>query len=333
MSAQWFAASRVLFVAGKGGVGKTTVGASIAVAAARTGADVLVVELEGRGNLAARFGRTEASYDEVEVAAEWMDPDLTGPNWGRIRFRQLSPDDALTDYLDGAGLGFLTRQLTRTGAIEVVASAAPGIRDLLTLGKIRQLEQAEVADLIIVDAPAAGHAVTFLTSPAGLAASTSSGPVRDQADRVLELFADDSRCQVSLVTLAEETPVLETIETAFALEDDVGLKLAPVVVNGLWPPVDGLADAVAAADTAAGATAAGATAAGASGDDDPGLAAGRYRLARIAAQRSEVDRLTAELPLPWVELPFLFTTTVGSSEVGALASVLAGVPNHAGPGR
>ena len=82
--------------------------------------------------------------------------------------------------------------------------------------------------------------MTFLTAAAGLADSTTSGPVRDQADQVLAMFGDADRCQVVLVTLAEETPVSETIETAYSLEDEVGIKLGPVVVNGLWPAIDGL---------------------------------------------------------------------------------------------
>lgn len=296
-------------VAGKGGVGKTTVGASVAIAAARAALDVLVVELEGHSSLTALFGgeeqalgrESELGYDEVEFRLERLDLP------GRIRARHIRPDDALADYLDRAGLGPLTRRLTRSGAIEVVATAAPGIRDLLALGKIRQIEQAKEADLIVVDAPATGHALTFLTAPAGLADASTTGPVRDQADRVLEMFADDRRCQVALVTLPEETPVSETVEAAFALEDDVGLKLAPVVVNGVWPEVPGLADAVTKR----------------TGSREAKRAA-RYRLGRSADQRQEIERLAAELPLPQVELPYVFTTGLGVDDLTILAEALAG---------
>ena len=112
--------------------------------------------------------------------------------------------------------------------IDVVATAAPGIDDILVLGKVKQLERSGDYDLILVDGPAAGHAITFLHGR-GRAASTRStvGPIETQADDVLELLADPTRCQVVLVTLAEETPVNEMIETAFALEDRVGVALAP----------------------------------------------------------------------------------------------------------
>ncbi len=313
VSVAWFAASNVLVVAGKGGVGKTTVGASVAIAAARAGADVLTVELEGQTRLAPLFGVDDLGYDEVELPTPGPASD------GRIRARRIGPDDALADFLDRGGLGPLTRTLTRTGAIEVVATAAPGIRDLLALGKIRQIEQAGEADLIVVDAPAAGHALTFLTAAAGLANSAQSGPVREQADLVLEMFADDRRCQVALVTLAEETPVSETVETAFALEEDVGLKLSPLVVNGVWPEVAGLAEALAAstdgpADSTAGTEA------------ELARVAARYRLARLADQRSELDRLAAELPLAQVELPYLFSTDLGADELLVLADAVAAGP-------
>ncbi len=275
---------------------------------------MLLIELEGHSNLGALFGVESLSYDDVTLDVG------QSPGQGRLRARQVKPDDALTDYLDRAGLGPLTSRLTKTGAMEVVVTAAPGIRDLLTLGKIRQLEQAREADLIVVDAPAAGHALTFLTAAAGLASSASSGPVRDQADLVLEMFADDVRCQVMLVTLPEETPITETIETAFSLEEDVGIKLAPVVINGVWSPIDGLADAVATADGLMPGKRAWPAAERRSAA--PALAAGRYRLARIDHQEAEIARLATELPLEQIRLPFLFNTELGFDGVEQLAGAL-----------
>ncbi|MGI9596850.1 MAG: ArsA family ATPase [Acidimicrobiales bacterium] len=315
MTAEFFAASNVLIVAGKGGVGKTTVGASLGIAAARSGYDVLLIELEGHSSLSTLFGLDRLSYEEVTL-------DIGSTSGGRLRARQIKPDDALTDYLDRAGLGPLTGRLSRSGAMEVVVTAAPGIRDLLTLGKIRQLEQAGEADLIVVDAPAAGHALTFLTAAAGLSSSAASGPVRDQADLVLEMFADDRRCQVVLVTLPEETPITETIETAFRLEEDVGIKLAPVVVNGVWSPIRGLAAAL----KRTAATKERAVDNGRSATDRAVAVAGeaaRYRLARIEDQNDEMARLAQELPLDQLRLPFLFRTELGVDGLGMLADAFA----------
>ncbi|MEL7208619.1 MAG: ArsA family ATPase, partial [Actinomycetota bacterium] len=228
----FFAASRVLIVAGKGGVGKTTVGATIGVAAAATGRDVLLVELEGRSNLAAPFAFEQLHYESMAI-----EESEAG---GRLRAQQLTPDEALRDYLDHSGLGPISNRPSVSGSVDVVATAAPGIRDLLVLGKIRQMEQAGVADLIVVDAPAAGHAITFLQSAAGLADAAATGPVRQQADQVLELLGDGDRCRVVLVTIPEDTPVSEAIETAYELEDRAGVSLGPVVVNNRWMPIPGL---------------------------------------------------------------------------------------------
>ena len=117
----------------------------------------------------------------------------------------------------------------------MVATAIPGVRDILVLGKIVQLERAHTADLIVVDGPAAGHATTFLTSAHGLLDSSRAGPIHAQAADVVGFLSDPARCQVVLVTLAEETPVNETVETAFTLEDRVGTHLGPVIVNCLYP--------------------------------------------------------------------------------------------------
>ena len=117
-----------------------------------------------------------------------------------------------------------------------MATAAPGIDDIVVLGKVKQLERSGEWDVIVVDGPAAGHAITFLTSAAGLLDAVRGGPVRAQAQDVVDLLADPDRCQVVLVTLPETTPVNEVVETAYALEDRVGVRLGPVVVNH----VDGL---------------------------------------------------------------------------------------------
>ncbi len=224
---------------------------------------------------------------------------------GTISGRQVTPDRALQEYLETSGLSRISNRLARSSAVEVIATAAPGIRDLLALGKIRQLEQRAEHDLIIVDAPAAGHAVTFLQAPLGLSESASSGPVRNQADLVLEMFADETRCQVILVTVPEEAPVTEVVETAYSLEDHIGIQLGPLIVNGRWADVEGLAAALERRGT-----------------DGEAETAARYRLDRIESQRGEIDRLAGELPLPQVELPFLFTTAVGRPEINTLADAL-----------
>ncbi len=312
--AQFFAASRVAIVAGKGGVGKTTVSAVLAMAAARTGLATLVVEIEGKSGLAAMFGQEPLAYEEIVLATA----DDAG---AEVRARTLTPDDALLEYLRDNGLSRLSRRLLSSGALDMVATAIPGIKDILVLGKVKQIERRSEAGaegapaFVIIDAPAAGHAITFLQSARGLADAVKVGPVNRQANEVLELLTDAERCQVVLVTLPEETPVNELVETAFSLEDRVGVNLGPVVVNGLYPEIAGLAtDPVAAAD-----------AAGASlrrGEAGSLAAAADFRRHRIELQHGQVDRLAAELPLPQLHLPFLFHADLNRADIDRLATRL-----------
>ena len=216
--------ARVVIVAGKGGVGKTTVTAALAVCAARAGLSVLIVEVEGKSGLAACFGSRDLGYAEIDLAPG-------------IRARTLTPEAALADWLEGNGFGRVARRLGASGVLDVVASAVPGVQDILVLGKVKSIEVRREFDLVIVDAPAAGHAVSFLTSPLGLLDAVAVGPIRQQATDVVAMLSDPTRCQVLLVTAPEETPVREAAETAFALEDRVGVALMPIVVNGLYPEV------------------------------------------------------------------------------------------------
>ena len=302
--------SRLVIVAGKGGVGKTTVSAALARLAARAGLSALVVEVEGKGGLAASFGADDLAYDEQVLSP--ATPDGTA----EVRARTITPDGALVEYLEDHGLRRLSRRLLKGGAVDVVATSAPGIKDILVLGKVKQLERAQAADLIVLDTPAAGHAVRFLMSARGLLDAVDVGPIQAQARDVLELLTDPTRCQVMLVTLPEETPVNELVETAYALEDKVGTNLGPVVVNGLYPVIDGLdADPAAAAD-----------ALGVSlrpGEAEALRAAAEFRARRQALQAEQVARLAEALALPQLHLPALFEAGMGLPQVDRLADALA----------
>lgn len=296
----FFTASRVLIVAGKGGVGKTTVTAALARAAADQGLSPLVIELEGKSGLATVFGRDPLDYAE-QVLAE-ADPEA---GTGEIRARTVTPDDALVEYLQDAGLKRLSKRLVSSGVVDMVATAIPGIRDIIVLGKVKQIERAmagghpDVPDVVIIDAPAAGHAISFLRSARGLIDAVRVGPIRAQATDVQAMLSDAERTQVVLVTLPEETPVNELVETAFSLEDEVGISLGPVVVNGLYTLLDGLGtDPEEAAASAGTRLRRGEAAALAEAAD--------FRSHRIALQAEQVARLAESLPLPQVRLPYLF---------------------------
>ena len=310
--------SRVMVVAGKGGVGKTTVTASLAVAAARAGRNVLIVEVEGKSGLTAAFrdssstgaaspaspradaGSVEHVSEGNGASLDYDDVELST----HIRARTLTPDAALVEYLEDHGMRRISKRLAGSSALDVVATAVPGMRDILVLGKIKQLEQRSDADLIIVDAPAAGHAVSFLMSPAGLLDAVRVGPIRRQAEEVVAMLRDGARCQVLLVTLPEETPINELIDTAYALEDRVGVQLGPVIVNGCAAePPQGQATSTGSDTRLAAAL-------------DAATAWARHRW---SLQQHQINRLASRLALPQIHLPQLSTTSINRDDVDVLA--------------
>ncbi|MGD0747563.1 MAG: ArsA-related P-loop ATPase [Acidimicrobiales bacterium] len=310
------AQSHVLVVAGKGGVGKTTMSAALARMAADAGRSVLIVELEGKSGIAAAFGRRQdLGYEEVLLAPAVVGP--TGSVTGSVRARRLTPDDALMEYLEDHGLRRVSKRLARSGVLDVVSTAIPGIRDVLVLGKVKQLEREALADLIVVDAPATGHAITFLTSASGLVGAARGGPLRAQAQDVVDLLSDPARCRVILVALPEEMPVSETIESAYTLEDRAGVQLGPVIVNACDPEPTGLDRPASEVAAAAAATV----------EPDHLVAleeARRFRLDRHAVSTEQVERLRRELPLPHLLVPALDAASIGPAETRQLADALAG---------
>ncbi|MGH9105470.1 MAG: ArsA family ATPase [Acidimicrobiales bacterium] len=323
----FFSQAGTFVVTGKGGVGKTTVVAVLANLAARHGLRALVVQLGASGalrepesaHLPRLFGHEEALGWEPIVLRP-------GEERGEVAARAIRPDTALLEYLHLHGLKRLSRRLAGSGALDVVATAVPGMPDMLVLGKVKQMERAAAAglpdapDVIVLDAPAAGHAVRFLQSPRGLLAAAGGGPVRAQAQDVAQMLEDPARCQVLLVTTPEETPVNETIETAQLLEERVGVKLCAVVVNARLP-VLALPYFSGAEELLRRAEAAGVTL---SGPEAQSLAeAAGVRSQRQASEASQAARLAAELALPQLELPFCFSAELGPEQLEALTDSLA----------
>jgi anion-transporting ArsA/GET3 family ATPase len=288
--------------------------AALARMASGTGRSVLIVELEGKSGITGAFGLgQDLGYEEMELQ------EARPPDQGTVRARRITPDDALVEYLEDHGLRRVSKRLVSSGVVDVVSTAIPGIRDVLVLGKIKQLEREGVADLIVVDAPATGHAITFLTSASGLVNAARGGPLRSQANEVVELLADPSRCRVILVTLPEDMPVNETIESAFTLEDKAGVQLGPVIVNATDPVPEGLERP--AQEVAAGLEEAGTAV-------DPDLvaaleAARRFRLERHAISAAQIERLARDLPLPQLLVPTVPAETIGMAETDLLAAALA----------
>jgi anion-transporting ArsA/GET3 family ATPase len=281
---QFLDTTRLVIVAGKGGVGKTTVTAVFARAAALRGLRVLAVELDGKPTL-------QAALQDCQVG---------GVQLPAVECITVTPSEALGDYLDAHGLKRVSKRLVNSGIIDVVATAAPGIDDIVVLGKLKQLERSGTYDLILVDGPAAGHAISMLLSASAFLATVRSGPIRTQATAVAELLADADRCQVVLVTLPETTPINEAIETAYALEDHVGIQLGPIVVNAVDRD-EPLPAELAPAGSAL-------------------RAAAEYRNSRRALHRAEVARLADDLALPQLLLPVVSSGVIDAAAVATLAS-------------
>ena len=207
----FFTAQRVLIVAGKGGVGKSAVSGALALLSAQSGLRTLLVTLDA---------------ETIEVPAHDLLECVT-----------VTPGRALTDYLSSKGMGLLSRQLAKSGIVELVATTAPGLDDLLVLGRIKAFEKELRADVIIVDGPAAGHASDLVRAPLQLKKAISSGPIGQQADEVITMLSDGTRCKVMMVTTPAFTPVTETAESMDNLVDTVGIVLAPIAVNKCLAPV------------------------------------------------------------------------------------------------
>lgn len=211
----FFTAQRVLIVAGKGGVGKSAVSGALALLSAQSGLRTLLVTLDA---------------ETIEVPAH-----------GLLECVTVTPGRALTDYLSSKGMGLLSRQLAKSGIVELVATTAPGLDDLLVLGRIKAFEKELRADVIIVDGPAAGHASDLVRAPLQLKKAISSGPIGQQADEVITMLSDGTRCKVMMVTTPAFTPVTETAESMDNLVETVGVVLAPIAVNKCLAPVPELA--------------------------------------------------------------------------------------------
>jgi anion-transporting ArsA/GET3 family ATPase len=276
--------SNLLIVAGKGGVGKTVLATAMAVAARRLGRRVLHVDVEGRPHPAAADTH-----------------------------RTILPDEALLEWLTDHGMGGVARRLTRTGSMEVIAGATPGIRELLVLAKVKQLvRDGGPGQLLVLDAPASGHAVTLLGSGRAVATAAPTGPIRAQADEVTALLEDHDRTQVVLVTLPAQTPVAETVETAYAVEDRAAIRLGPVLVNEVLDHLELPDGAPRSIPTLTAA------------ERHALLAAAADRRGRQREQEAQIARLAVELPLPQVLVPRLLAPRIGPPELERLADVLLG---------
>ncbi len=311
--------SNVVMVTGKGGVGKTTTAAAIALASVASGRRTMLVEVEGRQGFSRTFGTATWDYQPREFR-----PDL----WGMA----IDPTDAVYEYLDRFyGLKRVHWVMERSHALDFVTAAAPGLRDLLLLGKIYDLEIQRRSDgrrrydLIVVDAPPTGRIVPFLRAPEGVTEIVRVGPIQRQAGAMWEMLQNPRRLRAVVVSLLEEMPVRETVEAVTAL-GDAGVDVGPVITNQVVVPRlsaaaaqeahrlgrDELLDRV----TAAGARMSGRT-------TDLLLELIATHRDRVELQSGLRDELAASCALPVLALPLMTGATFEAPDLEVLADLLA----------
>lgn len=308
---------RLHIVTGKGGTGKTTVAAALALALAADGRRILLVEVEGRQGIAQLFETEGLPYEERKIAVT-PPPGGAGRRGGEVYALAIDPELALLDYLDMFyKLGRAGRALKKLGAIDFATTVAPGLRDVLLTGKaceaVRRKDKTgrHTYDAVVMDAPPTGRITRFLNVNDEVAGLARIGPIHHQAQAVMRVLKSPDTA-VHLVTLLEEMPVQETVDGVAELRG-AGLPVGAVFVNMLRPVLlddtdletvaGGLRAAVAKALSQAGL---GGARRGGLADRlvDPLLAQAYEHAQRVVLERDERADI-AELGLPTYELELL----------------------------
>ncbi len=303
---------KLLFVTGKGGVGKTTVASALALLSSQRGKRTLACEVDAKGDLAAFFETGPTSFKERE-----LQPGLFAMS--------MDPEDSLKEYL---ALNLKLPHMTRLGPLarmfDFVATAAPGVREILTVGKFAYEVRRGRYDLVVVDASATGHIVGQLAAPQAINELVQVGLVREQTGWLLEILSDPAQTGLVIVTTPEEMPVSETVELAATVEAETSVDLAAIVVNRVLPELFGRGEEevferlAAPPHDAALADAAG-------GDVGPILDAARLAVTLRRTRAGHLERLrdSVDPAIPLLYVPYLFVRSHGLRSIRQVADALA----------
>ena len=291
---------KLVFVTGKGGTGKTTVASALGLLAASRGKRVLVCEIDAKGELAGYYESPPTGFKEKEVQ-----PNLFAMT--------MDTEASLREYLK---LQLRIPIVGRIGpvakAFDFLAAAAPGVREILTVGKLCFEVRDNGWDMVVVDAPASGHIVGQLAAPQAINGLVKVGLIRTQTDWMLEMLSDPEITALLAVCTPEEMPVTETIELAVRVREETTVQLAAVVVNRVLPELFGRQEE-AVFDALAGPVPLAALDDLVGGDATPVLDAARLAVTMRRTRSTHLERLRAGIDpaVPLLYLPFLFTRSHG----------------------
>ena len=294
---------RLIVVTGKGGVGKTTVAIALGVAAARAGKRTIVAEVAQQERMSRAFRREGVGYSEAK-----LDDNLYGIS--------IDPERALKEYLAQQVGGALSTVLFNNRVVEYFAAAAPGVRELATVGKVWDLAQPERRDvpydLVIMDAPASGHGLALMRAPTTFGEIARVGPIRRRADMIGSFLSDPKKTAVVAVALPQEMPVNETIEFREKLQDQMNMPTDTIVLNSLLPErfTNDEAEQIEAVNGNHG-----------SPEVASALRAALSEQRRARGQRSQLRRLKRELD-GVVTLPYLFEPELALEDFRTLSNEL-----------
>jgi anion-transporting ArsA/GET3 family ATPase len=297
---------RLVVVTGKGGVGKTTVAAALGLLAARQGRRTVVCEVAQQERLAGLFGARDVGHGEVELA-----PGLFSVS--------VQPERAMHEWLrHQLKSGALAGLLGHSRLFGYLTAAAPGVTELVTVGKVWDLAQVERRtggspfDLVIMDAPATGHALALLRAPRTYANIARVGPIARQAGSIDAFLRDSSATGVLSVALPEEMPVNETVDLEQRLADDLGMAVGQVVANGVLPARFTAADVRRLRSLDGQGTKAAQAA----------VTSALVEHRRAAGQQEQLERLRGEVRAPVTTLPYLFEPEPRRRELELLSDLL-----------
>jgi anion-transporting ArsA/GET3 family ATPase len=302
---------KLVFVTGKGGVGKTTVASALALLASLQGKRVLICEVDAKGDVAGFYEAPPTGFNEKEILpglfAMTMDTEASLREYLKLQLR----------------IPIVGRIGPLAKAFDFVAMAAPGVREILTVGKLCYEVRERNYDLVVVDAPASGHIVGQLSAPQAINNLVKVGLIRSQTDWMLDILSDHRTTGLVAVCTPEEMPVNETIELAGRVSEETTVQLSAVVVNRVLPELFGRQeeavfesltrpDPLQRLDELVG------------GDAGPVLDAARLAVTMRRTRATHLDQLRRgiDVAVPMLYLPYLFTRSHGLRTTRQVAASL-----------